>query len=48
MKVIVMKKMNVMVLAKPNYQMEILMTDNIKTEKDMELELIDFLMVLVI
>jgi hypothetical protein len=48
MTVIVMKKMNVMVLVKQNYQMVIPMKDNIKTEKDTEQEHIDFLMVLVI
>jgi hypothetical protein len=42
MKVIVMKKMNVMVLEKLHYLMEIHMKVNIKMEKDMELELIDF------
>jgi hypothetical protein len=42
MKVIVMKKMNVMVLEKLHYLMEINMKVNIKMEKDMELELIDF------
>lgn len=42
MKAIVMKKMNVMALEKQLYLMEILMKVNIKTEKDMELVLIDF------
>ena len=48
MKVIVMNKMNVMVLVKRNYRMEILMKDNINMDKDMVLEPIDFLMMLVI
>lgn len=48
MKVIETKKMNDMVLVKQNYQMGIHMKDNIKMEKDKELEHIDFLMVLVI
>jgi len=37
-----MKKMNVMVLEKLHCLMEIHMKVNIKMEKDMELELIDF------
>lgn len=43
MKVIVMKKMNVMATEKRPYPMEIHMKVNIKMEKDMELEHIDFL-----
>jgi hypothetical protein len=42
MKVIVMKKMNVMVSEKLHYLMEIHMKVNIKMAKDMVLELIDF------
>jgi len=37
--------MNGMVSVKQNYQMEILMKDNIKMENDTEMELIDFQMV---
>jgi hypothetical protein len=42
MKVIVMKKTNVMVMEKLHYLMEIHMKVNIKMENVMELELIDF------
>jgi hypothetical protein len=48
MTVIVMKKVNVMVMVKLNYLMEIHTKVNIKMEKDMALELIDFQVVHVI
>jgi len=48
MMVSVMRAMNDMVLVKQHYLMEIHTKDNMKMEKEMERELIDFQMVLVI